>query len=196
MFISEDDAARRIESESNLINKIGGETEGPSDEESAALIEEYLRVTPKRGRRHGQQNLSTETRAMVAVTTRVAGGPAAEAAFGVGAKHAYDVNQGFRGQKAREDGKRDFDLVTRTQEVIGEVHETAAERLLQAVGLVTKEKLATVNKMTDLTKVARDLASIVEKTAPRVEHDDKTVHFHVWAPPQKDEKDYEVVDVG
>jgi len=199
MFISEQDSDRRITSDENLINKIGAAPNPPSEEESAALMEKFLRGgkgSGRRGRKHGHKNLSSETRAMIAVTAKIATGVQAAEVFGVDPKSAYDIKQGFRHQNARERNIRDNELVDKTKDLLGEVHETAADRLMTTLGLLDEKKLKTVNKATDLSRIARDLATIVDKSKPASTDDGQHVHFHVYKPEQKDEAAYETIETS
>jgi hypothetical protein len=74
--------------------------------------------------------------------------------------------------------------------------EAAAARLEQTLGLLTPEKLATIKRVTNIAKVGKDLAVIMEKCTPREDGDAGGVHFHIYQPEINQEENYTVVNVG
>lgn len=72
----------------------------------------------------------------------------------------------------------------------------AAQRLGETLELLDGEKLSKVKRATNLSKIAKDMASIVEKVTPKDSGDAGGVHFHIYKPEMNVEQNYKVVNVG
>jgi hypothetical protein len=68
-------------------------------------------------------------------------------------------------------------------------------RLEYALGLLSNEKMREVQKAKDISGIALQLAQILDKTLPREMQKDDTLHFHVYRPEIKTEKEYKVIEV-
>lgn len=87
----------------------------------------------------------------------------------------------------KNDGKAvDRDKV---KDDISKVHNNALECMLESINLI-RPKLATVKKVTDLSKVAADMSRVIEKTTPK-ELNQQNLKVVVFAPNMKVENDYE-----
>jgi len=72
----------------------------------------------------------------------------------------------------------------------------AAERLGDTLELLDTPKLKAVKRATNLSRIAKDMATIVEKVSPKETVDQGGVHFHIYKPEISVEQNYKVVTVG
>lgn len=72
----------------------------------------------------------------------------------------------------------------------------AATRLGETLDLLDEKKLSQVKRATNLSKIAKDMAVIVEKVSPKESADQGGVHFHIYKPEIEVEQSYQVVTVG
>lgn len=73
----------------------------------------------------------------------------------------------------------------------------ASSRLEKALNCLTDDKIEKIQKATNLSRIAKDLASIMDKVAPApVEMTEEHVHFHVFKPEIASESQYDTVVVG
>lgn len=72
----------------------------------------------------------------------------------------------------------------------------AASRLGETLEMLSEQKLSQVKRATNLSKIAKDMAVIVEKVSPKESADQGGVHFHIYKPEIEVEQSYQVVTVG
>jgi len=77
------------------------------------------------------------------------------------------------------------------------VAQKAERKLIAALNRITSDKLDGVEKVTELSGIAKDMAGIVDKLSPKHDSDkDKPqVHLHVYSPKIKSVSDFEIIDV-
>ena len=73
------------------------------------------------------------------------------------------------------------------------VQELALEKTMEALGLMTPDKFINAN-LKDLSIVAAQMSKIILNTTPKVEGDTQ-IQFVVYAPEQRSERGYKVIDV-
>ena len=72
----------------------------------------------------------------------------------------------------------------------------ASERLASALDMLDDTKLRRVKRATDISRIAKDMAVIVDKVTEKVERHGNEVHFHVYRPEAESVSAYEVISVG
>jgi len=97
-------------------------------------------------------------------------------------------NQAFhaaRTTQAKIAGPRDSSL--------GRVQELALEKTMLALDLMTPEKFSNAD-LKELSQVAANMSRVIEKTSPK-ENADNTTKLIIYAPEQKKESQYKVIDI-
>lgn len=111
--------------------------------------------------------------------------------FGVGQQTASAYASGRRHSSYSE---KDEKLESAIDRHLGKVRETAFEKLIGSLGLITEDKLKSA-KVRDVSSVASDMSKIVERTLPKSPQVGVGVQIVIHAPQQKDEDDYLSVEV-
>lgn len=76
------------------------------------------------------------------------------------------------------------------------IAQRAQSKVMAALRNITPDKLANVEKVTDLATIAKDMANVFDKLSPKDKTEEKPqVHVHFYRPEQKQIDDYEVIDV-
>ena len=70
----------------------------------------------------------------------------------------------------------------------------ALDNMMKALDLIP-ERIPNTRSIKTLASVAKTMAEISEKVSGRESDAEKTVHLHLYTPPMKNVKDYEVIDV-
>lgn len=79
------------------------------------------------------------------------------------------------------------------EERLGIVRDKALDKLLSTIDVIQEEKISKL-KVTSQTRVAKDLASVIEKTSKKNEGA-VPVQFNIYAPQIREEKHFDVVEV-
>jgi hypothetical protein len=104
-----------------------------------------------------------------------------EAEFGIPKTSVNDI----------KNGKHSFDPLKKHRH---DAHEKALETMLESMDLI-RPKLSNISKATDLSKIAADMARVVEKTTPK-EAAQNNLKVVVFAPRMKDENEFEELAVN
>lgn len=72
-----------------------------------------------------------------------------------------------------------------------QIQDTAVAKLMQTLNLVQPERLETVKSQ---MLVINGLSQLVERIAPKEKEGPQQVHLHLYAPNQKKESEYEIID--
>ena len=147
---------------------------------------------PKRGRIEGYKNMTEAQRTVIGIESRILGQ--------TGAAKANNVSQAFAG--LCEKGKINTDASspineTRLDKVNTEVNKLrskALEGLHSSVGILNG-KLSDSMKVNDAIGVASTLVKIVSISTPE-EKKDQASRLIIMAPQMREERLYEVIDVG
>lgn len=226
MFISEDEAARRLNSTQNILTSLRKEgPEAPSvpdpevhepdeilpaDDAQCASAQDIIKPAALRrllgigtnatgyGRKVGQREMPKEMQAAAATTAQLVDTRTAAREFDMSYHHADELKHGFTSQDARynkQDPDKELDIIIKRQKK--EVRDLAFSKLTKTLGLMSDDKLTAITDATKLSRVAKDLAGVVDKVLPKEDNGNLGgVHFHVWRPGMKTEEDYETVTVG
>lgn len=83
------------------------------------------------------------------------------------------------------------ELKSKIEQIVGQAQEKAAERLMQALGLLNEEKLATA-KAKDLSAIAADMSRVIEKTSPKSQI--QTTQIVIYAPTRRRPEAYDIIE--
>lgn len=228
MFISNDEAEKRVESSRRLLgtdlhvtlpvnpvsapvidNKDASDLLDPTvldvieeaaegDGVTAEKLDRLL--NPSSGRPYRVR--SKEEMGAIAVSGILLGSARQAAELhGVNAHSAADYQGGFtsssNGPHAHVDGttpNKQLQQIIKDNQT--EIVNIAQRKLKKVLNLMTDEKLAAVAKVTDLSKIARDMSMVVEKATPKEVGSGNHAHFHIYRPELKGEDHYEVVETS
>lgn len=179
--MTETDIQARLNSENNVLVKLGkGHGLGGN------------RTNHVNAGREGVQNLSPFMREIIAAAATMDTAANVSRSLGVSKAHAHNLKHGY---VDRSKGK-DPELVAKTRKTLDAVHDKAADLVMDCLGLVTPDKLRSMDKPKDIVAVAKDLASIAEKSAPpEQKNQGNTLQIQIYAPGQMKLEDFDVIDV-
>lgn len=88
------------------------------------------------------------------------------------------------------------ELKERVETAVGKARETAVDRLVATLEALTTERIEKVVGKTPekATSMARDLATVVEKVTPKAV-EGANVHVHVYAPREREESEYQTIQI-
>jgi hypothetical protein len=87
-------------------------------------------------------------------------------------------------------------LKKRVDAIKEELAEAAGIRLKQTLGFLSPEKLSRVKRATNLSKIAKDMAVVLDRCSPKEQTHEGGVHFHIMKPEVQRETVYDVVKIG
>lgn len=174
MILAEEEVNDRLSSDKNLANKFGKGNR--KNHENA-------------GRKEGDVNLDPVVRNVISAVARIDTAKNVASDYNVSAAQAHNLKHG----KKTGTGEVDEEILKGSDKILGGVHGKAVAILMDSLNLVDHNKLKDL-KATSLTNVAKDMASIIEKTSPKVEADRKPQVIIISAP-RRELKDYEVIEV-
>ena len=152
----------------------------------------------KVGRKTNIRNRTVSENGAVGLSNKLLGARATEQLFGVDPAQQNNLVHGHTGSVDRvqkKDPKQDLLEEIYTQG--GEVTKLAFSRLKKALNLLDEEKLDEISDPMKLLATARGFSGIVKDMTPKEsEEKEKSVHFHVFVPPQKTLDDYETIPVN
>lgn len=179
--MTNEEVEARVNSESNVLVKLGkahglgGNNYNHSDA----------------GRKEGTKDLSPFMRELIAAATQMGTATSVAKDFSVSKAHAHNLKNGYI---TRSNGKS-TELLEKKGEILGEIREKASDLIMETLGLVTPEKLRSVDKATDLTKIAKDLSTVVEKATPERGVPSNQTNILIYSPGSRDLKNFETIDV-
>ena len=168
-----------------------------SDDNIAAKV----RVEPlhKGGKKHGDANLSPMMRTLIGAAAEVDGNNASTArTFGCSDRAVANYKLG------RTSHSESIDPVARSEvqeqvEVLTDKREGIKDKALSRLdslfdGPISAENLDTLKPREGIS-AAKDLATVIDRVTPKDNIQDNRVQFVIFAPRQREEKEYETVDV-
>lgn len=219
MFISSKDALSRLSSERNLFREGDSpeeQTDGVSSEaicpelveEGAPEVEhekssmdlssldDILREAVdgrERSKTRARYRGNLEAQKAIATTDVILGKGSASQMFGLSTaqSQAYGAGQMTTGPGAAKP-----ELKHHIKNLKMELAEKAAHRLGDTLELLTGDRLARIKRATDISKVAKDMAVIVEKMEKSDNEQGEGVHLHIYRPEMNIEQNYQTVVVG
>lgn len=141
-----------------------------------------------------------EAQVGIAQTTILLGTGNAGRIFGISDKQSEAYSKGYRsgaelGLNPSRSTPPKPELRRRINILREEIAEQAAGKLRSTLGMLTDEKLSRIQKATNITKVARDLATVLERATPKEDENRGGVHFHIYRPDMQAAHDYETVTI-
>jgi len=148
------------------------------------------------GKRTRTPYTDLETQVGIAQTVDLLGPTTTGALFDRHAGQMARYPNGFTSGRDADNRKHKAALKERIDEYREVLTAKAAGRLEAALDCLNDTKLSEVKRATNISKIAKDMASIVEKVTPKKDSEGAGVHFHIYRPEQHEEAHYEVVTVG
>lgn len=205
MILSKEQADSRISSQRNLASRFGkispspkehssedshSDSSGsslPSPEDNSQQASSRVDVIPMRRPGNPGYQLPKELKTTIAILARSGERQATLA-------EEFGTTQGEVSYIERGKSKGvDESIVDKK---LGEIRDSALDRLTQAVLGITNDKLANT-KAVDLSSIAKNLSITVEKISPRKETStENTPRIVIYAPQIRDEASFNVVEVS
>lgn len=222
MFLSEEEAAARISSSENLLNRANRNTSVPltDDDVPGALpvVEEETPVAdslvvdllpapacivPEReiekrirrlllGNARGIGALSPEVRASIGAIANILSPRQAGEMFAVEPESAGNLSRGLEA-----DGRKaSDDRLAKVHDIQSKVVDAAFSRLMKTLDLLDDDKLSEIEKATELAQVAERFSKIMASATPKEKSVEGGTVFHIYRPEMVTEQHYETVVVG
>lgn len=214
MFISEDEAARRINSDGNLLRRLNVPVPQPIHEVDIVLDDtksdpteateddavrlailagrRHLKTSDQRGGRYPQQgNVPPIFRALIGSAAALGTAAATAHAWGVNPVMAHHYKHGRTGQD-----KESVGLAEQVDNNILVVRSQVLDVLAITVAGITAEKLDNKDAK-ELSMIARNLSGILSSTKPTViAPPSNNAQVIVFAPELEQEAHYETIEIG
>lgn len=183
MFISKEEAERRLNSPRNLVSALASSRPVPS-----ATIKQI-----DHSRTRAVHSLTEEKRTEIAKTVFENPGLRHEDVglmFGISKRTVSTAKTGkVGGRPATEERK----LIR--QEMLNSAKDSALDKLMQALGLIDGEKLASLENAKDIGRFSKDMASVYNSLTAQTQASGAQVNLIVYAPKSKNEDNFKIVDV-
>ena len=152
------------------------------------------------GRKNGDKNLSPMMRTLIGAAAVIDGDNKKTAkTFGVSDRQVANLKLGRTSHSETIDPVAKSNVVEVVEaaqiDTRAQVRDKASSRLASLFdGPISEENLATL-KPREAISAAKDLATVIDRVSPREAHHGNQVQFVVFAPRQKEEKEYETVEI-
>lgn len=219
MFTTKKDIEERIASDRNVLrhptsapipekNEKTKENQDPSTPKprTTKVKAPTVPMTTKKEELDRILGLAEASRAMVSSPDRkspVIQAAIAEAALLVGPKvtsQMFEVSEGCAADlksKLTDPGKMaSVGLQRELEQVRLRLGMLASDRLEKALNCLTDDKLSKIKNATNVARVAKDMATILDKLAPVEEQQEGSIHFHLYKPESVQDGHYDTVVVG
>jgi hypothetical protein len=137
-----------------------------------------------------------ETQAAIAETALVLGPTMAGALFDREHQQPRRMAEGYTSGFDHDAGRPKPELVTRLAQIKERLAEKAANKLDATMNALTPQKISAVKRATNLSKIAKDMAAVMDKCSEHKDNEGAGVHFHIYRPESVPETIYETVQVG
>jgi len=209
MFISEEEFNRRLQKNPSCIKleEDKKEEEGKIESSSELIEQEKIEqeeieesntntstglVIPHRfrGRTVGATEIPGFLRPIIGAAARFGTIKEAAETFGISTSTAGHLAHGrvHNGESYTERPE----VKSKLDSIVGKAQETAADKLLKALGCITDEKLENA-KAGDLSRIDDDMSRVIEKTSDKKEV--ATAQILIYAPQGRAEDKYDVIEV-
>lgn len=194
MFLTQDQAEARLNSEKNLARASFLRGNARSENSTGALLPDNSnstlptntvteKVIPLSGK--NRINLTTEERTNIAIESRLGTKSQTEIARANNLRVLTVANI--------HSGKTKGIDEERVKQVTNNVRDLALERLMASLGLLTDDKLTGCSAK-DLSTIASNMGRVVEKIQDKVETPDN-INFIIYSPELKQERAFDVIEV-
>jgi hypothetical protein len=148
------------------------------------------------GRNPGDNNLHPVLRSIISAAAQIDTAKNVAENFNISPGHAHNLKHG----RVTPNGAIKDEILDGKENHLKEIRENAVDILLSSLHL-TKEKLSQDKdklKLSTLSSVSKDMASIIEKTSPhrRGESDSGVGRVVILTVPQKEISEYSVIEVN
>jgi hypothetical protein len=200
MLIDNEELSKLLDSPHNLVRarEMDKSTRQSARIKFPTADEDKCAIAPLHngGRRHGDTNLDSETRAIIGAEAQVETLSKVAETHGVSLHHAHELANGMISTAQGVDAK----LVEDINKKLETPHELALQKLTKVLLAIPDDakSLGTI-KPKDLTGMAGQLAKVAENMAPLKHEDDsalKDCKLIVYAPTIRQENKYETVQVA
>lgn len=183
MTLTEEELKARLDNPRNLANRFSKATTAQKHKEDKVTVIDKRKI----GSHKDRVDLTVEERTLAVAMNRAGLATTRELGpiFGVSQMAISNGNTG----KAKVDEER-LALLDRQ---MGVVRDAALDRLMDSLGLLSKEKMESC-KPKELSDIAANMGKVIEKTLPKAQRDGAQMNVIVYAPEQKTEKAYRVVE--
>lgn len=173
MFLTDEQARARLDSDNNLANKFG------KKENSVSIIEVPILRPGKKG-----PELTVEQRTEIATRSRLG-------------EETKVLQEEFNTSQAEvsflKNGKVKSINENKVEEVISSVRDKALDRLMASLGLLNDDKLSGCSAK-DLSVIASNMGRVVEKTMPKSDQSNN-INLIIFSPELRKEASFEVVEI-
>lgn len=166
MLIDNDELKRRVGSDRNILNGLVSDNS----------IHRSAHPSVKRAR------IPTPLKVVAGVLARQEGTVAVAQELGISTATVSRAKNG-----------RDSSVEEAVDEASSRIRDLALEKVMQSLGIIGKEKLSDCSAK-DASIIAKNLAFVADKVSPQSKSP-TTVQLVVYAPQQRDEKQYNTIDV-
>ncbi len=170
-FISSDEAIRRLKSPSNLANLLSVQRPGK--------IETILPSS----RPPAAPPVSTEVKALSNVLSKLDGADAAASALGL-----------TPAQVRASSRSKNPEVIKKTSATIERVRDLALDRLMDSLGLLDIDSLR-AEPARNISAIAANMSKIVHNLAPSDVAASERRTLVIYAPNQREQKDFSVIDI-
>lgn len=214
MFISQKEADERLKSNSNLLrhqsndrkeSQVPGgsdipdlpdEQEHKSEDDPAegllSSLDKLDEIILNRPRASYQMNRPAQK--AIAETTLLMGPSVSGALFGLSHAQVNAYQNGV--QHDTSDALPIPEVKRHLAETKERIALIAARKLRKTLKCITTEKVEEIQSPLDAGRLAKDLASVVDKMEPKEKIGDRKVEFHIYRPVVKTLNEYKVVNVA
>lgn len=205
MFISPEEAKKRIESEDNLMNIIKkvplissvpsalSEEDESEDLEVEPVAVEMVPFSHRPGRKsldpnRFNQTIPDEIREVIGTLAHFDHQEIIAKDFGISQPKVSQIKNG--------EGKADKEAKNQVEVNLGKVRDAAIQAMLDSIGLIDADKLA-AHSQKDIAAVASQMSKVFQNIQPKEkENTGPSVAIQIYAPRTKNEDDYDVVTIS
>lgn len=179
IVVDDEKVERRLNSEGNLALKLGKGNRINHDDA---------------GRNEGDKNLHPVLRSIISAAAQVDTAKNTAENFGISQSHAHNLKHG----RTTPNGEVNPAILDGKKNILDEVKTQASDILLKVLGLIPQKLDEEKGKMkiTQITQVAKDMASIVEKATPNKDRQDLGPKIVIITAPARDIKTYDTIEIG
>jgi hypothetical protein len=161
-----------------------------SNEEAAISLDHLDHLLSPRIKSRPYTDLNVQ--AAIAETALVLGDTKTSRIF----DRSYSQADRYAHGKTNDFGIEKPELKSRLVQIKERLAEKAADKLDATMNALTPQKISEIKRATNLSRVAKDMASVMDKCSENRDNEGAGVHFHIYRPETVTEKIYETVTVG
>jgi predicted transcriptional regulator len=179
MFITKEQAERRLNSPDNILNKV--------ERANSHFVIKKLHAG---GRKEGVTTLTKEDRLIAGTLGQVYNQKEVARDFGITRQHVNNLAHG-RTDSKRADG---HETGLEASGILDEVKERALQKVLSAVDFMSDNKLGLCDAK-ELSSIASNMSKVYSNVSPKENGNEMKVQFVLYAPRVKEEHEFQVVEI-